>query len=185
MADASDARLASLTLSAVEIGEFRPTRLDYEGAARPGVAESTVDAHGAQPRALVVIEPPDSDRFTTGHQVPIADGAEITVTVTSPDRSRTRTYRVRIDQAPLPPCLRGAVAVGVSLVSYEGGTVRELVSCAESRNVTALYATHGGAFVAYVVGAPDAVNRAFRALFADGLPAGTPLLATSDGPPSP
>ena len=131
MPDATDARLTSLTLSVVDIGEFIPTRSDYEGIARPGVAESTVDPHRAQPRARVVIAPPDSDRFTTGHQVPIADGAEVTVTVTSPDRSRTRTYRVRIDQEPLPACLQGAVSVGVNLVSYEGGTVRELVSCAE------------------------------------------------------
>ena len=185
MPDATDARLTSLTLSGVDIGEFRPTRLDYEGVARPGVAESTVDPHGAQPRARIVIAPPDSDSFTSGHQLPIADGAEITVTVTSPDRSRTRTYRVRIAQSPLPPCIKGAVAVGSSLVSYEGGTVRELASCAESRHITALYATHNGNFVAYVVDAPEIVNREFRALFADGVPAGTPLLATSDGPPSP
>jgi hypothetical protein len=36
-----------------------------------------------------------------------------------------------------------------------------------------------------VVGAPDFVNRAFLALFADGVPADTALLAVSDGPASP
>jgi len=185
MPDATDARLLSLTLSGVDIGEFTPTRRDYAGVADTGIEESTVDPHRAQPRSVVVTAPPDSDRFTTGHQVPIADGAEITVTVTSPDRSRTAVYRVRIAQAPPAPCLRGAVAVGFSLVSYEGGTVGELVACAESRHITALYATRDGAFVPYVLGAPGFVNRDFRALFAAGLPADTPLLAASDGPPSP
>ncbi len=185
MPDATDTRLLSLTLSGVDIGEFAPTRREYIGIAEPGITESTVDPHGAQPRAVIVTAPPDSDRFTSGHQVPVADGAEITVTVTSPDRSRTGVYRVRIAQAPPAPCLRGAVAVGFNLVSYEGGTVGELVSCAESRHITALYATRDGVFVPYILGAPGFVNRDFRALFADGLPAGTPLLAASDGPPSP
>ncbi len=185
MPDATDTRLTSLTLSGVDIGEFTPARRDYAGVARAGIAESTVDAHGAQPRALIVIAPPDSDRFTSGHQVPIADGTEITVTVTSPDRSRSGIYRVRIAQEPPAPCLRGAGAAGFSLVSYEGGTVPELVSCAESRHIRSLCATQNGVFVPYVLGAPDFVNRAFRALFADGIPPDTPLLATSDGPPSP
>ena len=37
-------------------------------------------------------------------------------------------------------CLRGAVNVGFSLVVYGGGSIEDLVACAEGRNVTALYA---------------------------------------------
>ena len=45
MPDAIDARLASLSLSDVEIGEFDPGRIDYEGTAAEGVTETTVDCH--------------------------------------------------------------------------------------------------------------------------------------------
>ena len=133
----------------------------------------------------MAIAPADSNARTSGHQVAIADGVEITVTVTSSDGSRTGVYRVRIAGATPASCLRGAVAVGFSLLTYAGGSVEELVSCAEGRHVTALYATQDCAFVPYVFGAPSFVNRAFRELYAGGLPAATPLLAKSDGPASP
>ena len=116
------------------------------------------------------------------------DLTEITVTVTSADGSRERVYRVRFGQeeaaGPAPDCLRGAVTVGFSLVVYAGGSVGDLVACAEGRNVTALYALDGGEYVSYILGAPEFVNEDFRALFADGVPALTPLTVKSDGPPS-
>ena len=83
---------------------------------------------------------------------------------------------------PAADCLRGAVAVGFSLVVYAGGSVEDLVACAEGRNVTALYALDGGAYVSYILGAPALVNEDFGALFAEGLPALTPLTVRSDGP---
>ena len=46
MPDAIDARLASLTLSGVDIGEFDPGRTDYEGCVGEGVTETTVDGRG-------------------------------------------------------------------------------------------------------------------------------------------
>ena len=182
MPDAIGARLASLTLSGVDIGEFSPARREYVAVAPSGVTETTVDAHVEQAGARVAIVPADSNARTSGHQVAIADGVEITVTVTSTDGSRRGVYRVRIAGAPPGACLRGAVAVGFSLLTHAGGSVEELVTCAEGRHVTALYATQDGAFVTYILGAPGFVNRAFRELFADGLPANTPLLAKSDGP---
>ena len=84
---------------------------------------------------------------------------------------------------PWPECLRGDIAAGFSLVVYEGGGVDELEACAQSREVTALYTLSEGEFVSYILGAPDFVNRAFRDLFADGLPLMTPLVARSEGPP--
>ena len=46
--DAIDARLASLTLSGVDFGEFDPGRTEYEGVADEGVTETTVAAEAAQ-----------------------------------------------------------------------------------------------------------------------------------------
>ena len=85
---------------------------------------------------------------------------------------------------PWPACLRGAIASGFSLVLYEGGSVEELVACARGRNVTAVYALHEGAYVPYILGAPDFVNRVFAELFADGVPSVTPLVVKRDGPPA-
>ena len=186
MPDAIDARLGSLTLSGVDIGAFSPGTTGYEGAADQGVTQTTVEAAPAQSGASVAIDPADIDESTEGHQVAVEGGAEITVTVTSADGSRTRVYRVGFAaasaQAPSASCLRGAVNVGFSLVVYGGGSVDALEACAQSRHVTALYALGGGEWVSYIVGAPEFVNRSFAGLFADGVPALTPLVARSDGP---
>ena len=194
MPDAIDARLSSLSLSGVGIGEFSPNAEEYEGAADEGVTETTVEAQAMQRRTTVTIDPPDADEEADGHQVALQDLTEITVTVTSADGSRRRSYRVRLgpEEAagpapeevaePAPDCLRGDVAVGFSLVVYGGGSVEDLEACAESRNVTALYALDGGEYVSYTLGAPGFVNEDFRALFADGVPALTPLTVKSEGP---
>ena len=185
MPDAIDARLASLTLSGIDIGEFSPITREYAAVAPTGVTVTTVDPHAVQPGTSVDIAPRDADARVSGHQVAIADGVEVTVTVTSTDGSRKGVYRVRIALGPVAPCLRGTVDVGVSLLTYAGGSVEELVSCAEDRQVKAFYATRNGAFVSYILGAPDFVNRDFRELYADGVPINTPLLAKSEGPASP
>ena len=197
MPDAIDARLSSLSLSGVDIGEFDRNRTDYEAVVADGVTETTVDAAAMQRRTDVVIDPPDIDEAAEGYQVALEDLTEITITVTSADGSRTKTYRVRLGQEevaepapeevaePVTSCLRGDIAVGFSLVVYAGGSIEDLVACAEGRNVTALYALDGGEWVSYIVGAPELVNRSFAGLFADGVPALTPLIARSDGPASP
>ena len=190
MPDAIDARLASLTLSGVDIGEFSSSNTEYEGVVSEGVTETTVEAEAMQRRAAVVTDPPDADVEADGHQVALQDLGEITVTVTSQDGSRTRVYRVQFPETgwdpardPWPHCLRGAVVAGFSLVVYEGGSVDELEACAESRDVTALYALSEGEFVSYILGAPEFVTQPFRDLFADGLPLMTPLVARSEGQP--
>ena len=193
MPDATDARLASLTLSGVGIGEFDPGRPDYEAVVADGVTETTVEAAAVQRRTTIVTDPEDADDTgANGHQVALQDLGEITVTVTSRDGSRSKTYRVRFPETgwdpardPWPHCLRGAVSEGFSLVVYEGGSVGELVTCAESRDVVTLYALHDGVYVSYILGAPGFVNAGFVELFPDGLPPITPLVAGSDGPPSP
>ena len=190
--DAIDARLASLALSGIEFGEFDPGVPEYEGVPGDGVTETTVEAAAAQDGATVVIEPEDADGDdANGHQVALQDLGEITVTVTSQDGSRKKTYRVQFPETawdpardPWPHCLRGAVSVGFSLVVYEGGSVEELVSCAESRGIVAFYALHEGVYVSHILGAPDFVNAGFLELFPDGLPPITPLIVASNGPPS-
>ena len=115
MPDAIDARLASLTLSGVDIGEFDPRRPDYEAVVADGVTETTVEAVAMQRRTDVAIDPPDADVEADGHQVALQDLGEITVTVTSADGSRMKTYRVQFPETawdpardPWPHCLRGA-----------------------------------------------------------------------------
>ncbi len=189
MPDAIDARLASLTLSDVEIGKFSGSRAEYAGVAADGATATTVEAEGRQSGATVVVGPPDSDGGTDGHQATVDAGSEITVTVTSPDESRMRVYRVRIggaaEQLAAPACLSGSIDVGFSLVISAAGSVGDLVSCAQGRDATAVYALHDGGYVPYILGAPEFVNRSFRELYADGLPSFTPLIAKSEGPPSP
>ena len=188
MPDAIDARLASLTLSGVDIGEFSSSQTEYEGVAGEDATETTVTAEAVQSRASVDIEPADSDEAADGHQVAVADGAEITVTVTSADGSRMKVYRVRfgdvVEEQSTTVCLRGAVNVGFSLLVSAGGSVDDLAACAEGRDVTALYVPHDGEYVPYILGAPAFVNLPFGELYPDGLPALTPLIAKSDGPPS-
>ena len=100
MPDAIDARLASLTLSGVEFGEFDRNRTDYEGAGGEGVTETTVTAEALQRRTRVDIDPPDADEEADGHQVTLEGLAEITATVTSAEGSRTKTYRVTFEAPP-------------------------------------------------------------------------------------
>ena len=84
---------------------------------------------------------------------------------------------------PWPECLRGEIVEGFNLLVYQGGSVEDLVACAQSRNVTALYALHEGVYLSYILGAPELVNSAFAELFAGGVPAVTPLVGKSSGPP--
>ncbi|MCY3655370.1 MAG: cadherin-like beta sandwich domain-containing protein, partial [Chloroflexi bacterium] len=188
MPDAIDARLDSLTLEGVEIDEFDPARREYEGVADKGVTQTTVAAVAARDGATVDIDPIDADGAADGHQVDLDGLDEIAVTVTSPDGSRERVYRVRleaVEAGPSASCLRGAVSIGFSLVVFEGGSVDDLVACAERRHVTALYVLHEGAWGSHILGAPDFVNAPFRALFAAGVPALTPLVVRSEGPVTP
>ncbi len=185
MPDAIDARLASLTLSGIDIGEFVSDRPEYTGVVGDGVTEATVEADAAQRGVTVAIEPSDADEAADGHQVALEGVREITATVTSADGSRMRVYHVGFEESgPAPDCLRGAVAVGFSILIYEGGSVGDLVGCAESRHVTALYALDGGAYVSYILGTPEFVNRSFLELYAEGVPATTLVIARSDGPPT-
>ena len=95
MPDAIDARLASLRLEGITIGAFDPDRTGYRGIAAEGVTQTTVEAGAVQRRTNIVIDPPDADGDDrNGHQVALEGVSEITITVTSADGTRERTYRV-------------------------------------------------------------------------------------------
>ena len=96
MPDVIDSRLATLTLSGVDIGEFSPSHGEYEAVVADGVTETTVDAAAMQRRTDVDIAPPDIDEAAEGYQVALEDLGEITVT--SADGSRERVYRVRLGE---------------------------------------------------------------------------------------
>ena len=83
---------------------------------------------------------------------------------------------------PRGPCIVGDVAPGSSLVAYEGGTVADLDACARSLGITALYARFDGRYVPYLLDAPAVVNRAFGALFAEGVPPLAQLVVRSPEP---
>ena len=98
MPDAINARLVSLSLSGVEIGEFDSAVDEYVGIPDDGVAETTVVAEAVQDGATVSIVPSDADGdIGNGHQVSVESDAAIMVTVASADGSRTRVYRVAVD----------------------------------------------------------------------------------------
>ena len=180
MPDAFDARLASLTLTHIEIGEFSPGRTEYTGILTGGAGKTVIEASPVQPGATVAIVPSDVDGdLENGHQAGVDAGTEVRLTVTSEDGSRERVYRVAVEA---PECLRGLKSARFSLAVYAGGHFGQLEGCARSMQVTAFYSWVDGDFVPYILGAPDFVNERFRALFPNDLPADTPLIAQRDLP---
>ena len=126
--DAIDARLASLTLSGVEFGEFDSSRTEeYAGSPRgDGVTETTVAAEATQRRASVSIEPPDANLVAEGHQLAIGrTSEEITVTVTSADEQpheglpRALRRCGRGGAVRRRPACVAPITVGFSLLVYE------------------------------------------------------------------
>lgn len=86
-----------------------------------------------------------------------------------------------------PPCLRGPLRDGFSVVTYEGGSVPELEVCAYELRVSALYVLADDRYVSLLTAAPAFVNRPFHDLYPGGVPAGTTLIAkrSSSAPPNP
>ncbi len=113
MPDAIDARLASLTLSGIDIGAFDPGRTDYVGVIAEGVTETTVEAGAVQRRTNIEIKPEDADVRDSGHQVALAGVDAVTVTVTSADGTRKKTYRIAFGPAVTE------LAVGPAWTSFE------------------------------------------------------------------
>ena len=172
--DAAIAQLASLSLSDIELGQFRADRYDYAVNAAPA-STTTVIAQAMQETATVMIEPADADGvLENGHQVRLEAETEIVISVVSSDGSRTKSYRVLVEQ---PPCLSGLTAERLSQVTFIGGGVGELVSCARSLEVSAFYHYRDESWAAFFIDGPEFINRFFRNRFPSGLTEGASLIA--------
>ena len=131
----SDATLAMLSLSGIDIGELSATVTSYQASIAHSVATTTVTVIATHPSATVLIAP--------GPEVSLAEGAnEITVTVTAEDGTTTQAYTVTVTRAGMPevsiaavssPVTEGTVAlfeVGLAEAASEALTVA--VSVTES-----------------------------------------------------
>ena len=133
MPDAIDARLASLTLNGVDIGEFSSDRTEYEGVPGEGVTQTTIEATTVQRRTSIAINPPDADGdAANGYQVTLDGVEEITVTVTSADGSRTKVYRVRLEAATEEIALSPAW----TLVKWGGSEGADIAAALEEGGLT-------------------------------------------------
>ena len=154
MPDALDARLASLSLSGVDFGDFSAASSMSGGSMSTSVRRCIASAVTVVCVTPSPAAPSYSSWLGEGYQVALEDLGEITVTVTSADGSRERVYRVRLGEEeaaeaapeeavepapeevaePAPEeaaeaaasCLRGDIAVGFSLVAYAGGSIEDL-----------------------------------------------------------
>ena len=179
MPDAFDAGIASLTLSGIDYGEFSPGQTEYRVVVDPKITRTTVAAVAKHDNARVVIEPDDIDRdLENGHQVAVRDSQDITISVTSEGRSRTRVYTVSVRH-----CISGLTDATLNSVRFIGGSVDALLSCARTLNLTALYHYHNGTSVAYFLEGPAFINRHFRNRFADGLSEGAFLIVRREPAP--
>ena len=77
----------------------------------------------------------------------------------------------------------GAPGPGTNLAAYSGGPVDGLPAAAPS--ASAFFATIGGKFVGYLVGAPDFVNIDFIEHFSASIPPNTPFIVLTPGTPPP
>ena len=171
--DAIDARLESLSLSGIEISRFSPRRKSYVAILGSSLTETTVEPVAIQEEATVTLAPVDADdNADNGHQVAVSDGMEISVTVISPDGSRTRVYRVS-----LLHCLSGLTEVGLSVVTYVGGSLSDLAECARDLSVGMLYDYTENSWTGFFLDYPLFLNQPFRDRFVDGLPVGQALIA--------
>ena len=178
--EAIDARLASLSLSGVEIDEFSPGRLTYNAMAETVATVTTIEAIATQEAATVVIEPTDIDGDTeNGHQVALEAETAITITVTSSDGSRKRSYQVLVEK---PPCLTRLTAdQRLSEVTFVGGSVNELDRCASELGLAAFFHWTGESWLLYAPDAPAFLNRPFRDSFINGVPAGATFTTAAAG----
>ncbi len=180
MPDAIDARLESLTLSEIAIGKFWPWRKSYAPILLGGLTDTTVEATAFQEEATVTPAPADIDSDPeNGHQADVADKHKITITVTSPDGSRTRIYRVSLRY-----CLSDLADAGLSDVTFAGGSLEELSACAISLSVDAVYSHADNSWAALFPSAPEFLSQPFFNRFTEGVPPGQPLIAKRGNAPA-
>ena len=125
----------------------------------------------------MVIAPADADgNAENGHQVARGTETEITVTVTSIDGSRTKSYRVRVAK---PPCLTALTEQRLSQVTFVGGSLDDLSRCAREQGVAAFFHWTAATWLLYALDAPEFLSRPFRSNFEHGIPTGASFIAAN------
>ncbi len=109
--DSSDARLASLALSGINLA-FDGEVLSYAVEVANDVSATTLTASARHPGARVSVEPADADP-AAGHQVALAVGATVVrLAVTAQDGTTARSYAVTVIRARATLDFEGLSAAG-------------------------------------------------------------------------
>ncbi len=128
----SDATLASLVLSGIDIGAFDAATTVYAVAAVETVSSTTVTATPSDGDATVVITHADVSTSGGTRDVALAYGSNaVAVTVTAADGETTRIYAVTVTRAAPPEATVSATAATVA----EGGAARFAVSLSAAQSV--------------------------------------------------
>ena len=99
----TDATLASLTLSGIDIGTFDATTTSYAAAVAHGLSSTTATATPTDSSAAVAITDSQGTTQGTSRNVNLAVGqTDISVTVTAADGDTTATYTVAVTRASPP-----------------------------------------------------------------------------------
>ena len=150
-AASSDARLATLQLSGINMDTFSSDVTDYSVSVAHSVAETTVSALAADAGASLSIDPAtDADPEADGHQVALAAGATtvITLTVTAADGTvQATTVWVTRAAPPSNDARLGTLQLsGIALDAFSSDVTDYSVSVAHSvaeTTVSALAADAG------------------------------------------
>jgi hypothetical protein len=104
--------------------------------------------------------------FTNGAEVSVAAVGTITLPAAP----------VVVAAPPLTGGFAATLGTGVNLTTYGGGTVAELGADGVAAGATSISVTIDGAFIVYVVSAPEFVNAAFNAQYPTSVANGTVVL---------
>ncbi len=110
--------------------------------------------------------------------IPVSTGTSVAVGVATGGVTGSQTFTIAASGTTPPPDGEGSFTgtisdSGVSIVSFDGGTVADLAAAAADAGLISVWVTVDGEFVGFISGAPAFVNAAFSAQFAGGIPAGT------------
>ena len=181
VSEGGEVRLTLAIANDVTFQRTETINLAISGTATPGVDFTVVDEGGQALSAPYAIAFPPGV-FSVTATVHVTDDADaepdedISIAASLIRRGEPLgTSEIVVAASDALSCPRGSIRFGFiffTLVVYEGGgSVEELVACAESRDIVALFTPHNGEYVSYILGAPEFMNREFKELFADGLPA--------------
>ena len=147
----TDASLASLSLSGVDIGTFDAATKSYAAEVADDVATTTVTAAARGAGAQVAISPADAEPATPGHQVALALGRTVVeVTSTAANGVTRRTYTVTVTRPASVDATLGSLTLsGVDIGAFSADRLdyAGAVGYEVDTTTVAATATHGGATV--------------------------------------